>query len=700
MEPFDIDLQNFIKLEGISGVFNTLDSNFRVRFFSTYANAREANYAELLDELKPMRERLSINQIRNIDQVLQRDLDDFRIANGLVPYLINFVNNISDPNHLAFFPAILGVLMPKDYLVKSIEKNGLEGHPLVDYPDVKGTDKFEEKVYTYAGTKQKKISWRITNLKNKDSGRVSPLSMLEFDKNLTEVLVLDGQHRANAFRVASGKFFTNRDNEIYRPYYKDIRSYPDDIETNLPVTLICFEKINKEANIIPDFITRRLFIDVNNNAKRITLSRQVLLDDRDPSSLLTNTFYSDIAENYGFSTNSNNLSLIHLGFDINSSLRDRQKNCVLNISNPELLNFTFDWFFFGTRLYNNLQRYEVGAEKKVKWNPDILSELLPNSRPLFDRVRDEELNEVKILTDPRTKDVVKEEFKDLFFEPFYTILNGVNFLKCHYNTTTIIQTGRDSGAWSSKKQEVWDEVFIGGEGLYYSFKNLLAIDGNPTRTDLIPIETAIKEIEDEFKQTRANLCGLALGDSEALFNSFNSLAFQVALFMGFYDFLELTKVDLADRIELKNASLEYIDRINTISVSIWSNVFTKIRPHLFATTDPKKWPSYHKLILRLIQQPGEYFDNASYLNHSPEAKIFRSKFSSQFYGYLSANYNEGELNSLTADDFKASHDDEIDAWKKIAMADVDGLFTRYLSTSCLRFDVEFISDEIIDNKLQ
>lgn len=700
MEPFDIDLQNFIKLEGISGVFNTLDSNFRVRFFSTYANSREANYSELLDELKPMRERLSINQIRNIDQVLQRDLDDFRIANGLVPYLINFVNNISDPNHLAFFPSILGVLMPKDYLVKSVERNGLDGHPLIDYPNVEHTDKTDGKLYTYTSPSKKNISWRITNLKNKDSGRVSPLSMLEFDKNLTEILVLDGQHRANAFRVASGRFFTNRENEIYRPYYKDIRTYPNDIETNLPVTLICFEKIKEDANIVPDFITRRLFIDVNNNAKRITLSRQVLLDDRDPSSLLTNTFYSDIAESYGFNTTTNNLSLIHLGFDINTSLRDRQKNSILNISNPELLNFTFDWFFFATRLYNNLQKYEVGAEKKVKWQPEILSELLPISRELFDKVKDEELNELKILLDPRKKDIVKDEFKDLFFKPIYNILNGINFLKCHYETTTAIQAVRDGGAWSMKKEAVWDEVFIGGEGLYYSFKNLLEINGNTSREDLIPIKKAIEEIEKEFKETRARLCGLSLIDSETLFNSFNSLAFQIALFMGFYDFLELKEVDKTDRIELNNASLEYVDRINTISISIWCNVFTKIRPHLFGTTDPKKWPSYHKLILRLIQEPDEYFDNSSYYNHSPEAKIFKSKFIDQFEGFLRSNYNDTQLETLTADEFKAVHSAEIDSWKNIAMADVDSLFRLYLSTSCLDFDAEFISEEIIDGKLQ
>ena len=66
-----------------------------------------------------MRERINATDINNIDQVLQRDLDDFRIADGLIPYLINKVNGIVNENHIAFFPSILGVLIPKKYLKKS-----------------------------------------------------------------------------------------------------------------------------------------------------------------------------------------------------------------------------------------------------------------------------------------------------------------------------------------------------------------------------------------------------------------------------------------------------------------------------------------------------------------------------------------------------------------------------------------------------
>ena len=370
METFNIDTQSFTKLEGISGVFNTVNSNFRVRFFSTYANTREANYKELLQELKPMRERITVNEIKNINQVLQRDLDDYRIANGLIPYLLNLVNGIKNDNHIAFFPGILGVIIPKNYISNNDLNILADQDQFKHYPSMEVSEDEKIKSYTYFNNDLHHPSWKISHLKeSSSSGRVTPFSLLEFDRSKSEIIVLDGQHRANAFRVASNEFFTNPNNRAYSPYYNNSgridSMYPKDIETNLPVTLICFERVKPGVELLPDFISRKLFIDVNNNAKTISPSRQVLLDDRDPSSLIANSFYSIIAELYGFKSDTSQLSLIHLGFDVTSKLRDRKKTSILNISNPELVNFTFDWYFFASRTYNSLINYEVKQQRTL-----------------------------------------------------------------------------------------------------------------------------------------------------------------------------------------------------------------------------------------------------------------------------------------------------------------------------------------------
>ena len=127
LPDYDVPNQNNIILEGISGEFNTEGSNFRVRFFSTYANVRETQYKKLLEQLRPMRERIEIKNIKSMSQVLQRDLDDFRISHGLIPYLLNFVNGVNKADHIPFFPSILGVVLPKDYLVDGDKRAATDG---------------------------------------------------------------------------------------------------------------------------------------------------------------------------------------------------------------------------------------------------------------------------------------------------------------------------------------------------------------------------------------------------------------------------------------------------------------------------------------------------------------------------------------------------------------------------------------------
>jgi hypothetical protein len=701
MEPFNIDTQSFTKLEGISGVFNTLNSNFRVRFFSTYANSREPNYNELLHELKPMRERITVNEIQNINQVLQRDLDDYRIAKGLIPYLLNLVNGISNENHIAFFPGILGVIIPKNYLANSVENLAAGQNPLLHYPLMSESNEDKSRTYTYYNDDKDHPSWKIKHLKEESSGRISPLSLLEFDRSKGEIIVLDGQHRANAFRVASNEFFTNPYNRVYSPYYNGIATYPTDIETNLPVTLICFERVNPDAELLPDFISRKLFIDVNNNAKTISPSRQVLLDDRDPSSLIANSFYSIIAELYGFKTDSNHLSLIHLGFDVSNKIRDRKQSSILNISNPELINFTFDWYFFAKRTYNNLGNYAVIQERTLKWNPDILSDLLPDSSRLFGTVFDEEGDEIKTLLYPEQKDIVVNEFRELHFNAFYKIFNEFNILDCHYRATTKLKRIADSGAWSSTKTDTWNSVFIGGEGLYDSFKKLIQVQNGNGRPDLNNIASAMSEIEEDFSKIRAELCGLTTNDSDLMYNSFNSLAFQVALFMAFYSYSEKEGYELDDSTEINKSSEEFIERLNCISIEIWANVFLEVRKHLWeGDTNAKKWPAYHKLILRLIQTDGEYFDAPNNYNISPEAKIFQLKFAKQFDAFLKSNFNSSQLNSLTANGFIADYSDEISTWKATSFIEVQELFRNFLNQELLQIDIDVLTMEKIYAKIK
>ena len=107
-----------IELYGLIGEFRISRSPFRVRYFSTFANPKASGgHADLLDELEPMRDRLDASALKDLSSLLQRDLNDARVAEELVPYLQGARSRIG------FFPAILAVLVPKNYL------QGSENYP-------------------------------------------------------------------------------------------------------------------------------------------------------------------------------------------------------------------------------------------------------------------------------------------------------------------------------------------------------------------------------------------------------------------------------------------------------------------------------------------------------------------------------------------------------------------------------------------
>jgi len=104
-----------IRVSGMFGKFETPGEGIVVNYFSTQANGRSPGEGEyrLLQELKPMRERVTASELKNLNSLLQRDLNDARVATQLVPYLLGKTSS-----KVAFFPAILGVLIPEGFLTQ------------------------------------------------------------------------------------------------------------------------------------------------------------------------------------------------------------------------------------------------------------------------------------------------------------------------------------------------------------------------------------------------------------------------------------------------------------------------------------------------------------------------------------------------------------------------------------------------------
>ena len=132
-------------------------------------------------------------------------------------------------------------------------------------------------------------------------------------------------------------------------------------------------------------------------------------------------------------------------------------------------------------------------------------------------------------------------------------------------------------------------------------------------------------------------------------------------------------------------------------------MFTSVRPLLWDRIDPKKWPTYHKLILRFINDPDapEFYITQSNFDVSPEAKIFKIKFERKVRAYLSQKYTTRQLADkvISAVDFASQNAKAINRWKSECFDEVNSLFVNDLGFALLNFNQQAISTDVINEIL-
>lgn len=650
----------FLKLQGLYGSFEIPESNFTLRYFSTFANNREkdSDHHKLLQELKPMRERLQASSVNDLGTLLQRDLDDARVSQDLVPYLQNLKG---DGKHIAFFPSILAVLMPQSFLVADNAK----------YPSIDFNDALIDNYSNY---------WKSQYFPVGQSEKRSHLGVLHVNIDKTHVVVLDGQHRANAFRVMSNCFDGLKQGEIYAPFYNDIdkSKIKDVFPADLPVTLVWFEikksiiekfnsgaflginpeneqiqeyKTNEELQkdiekgsvnkydleIEPQMISRKLFVDVNNQAKKISASRTILLDDNDPSSLITKTFYSLVARNGKFE--SEKYSLLHSGFDINAGSSTHP----MCISVPEFTKYSYDYFFFGSNTWDDLERYAVGNER-IKTNTMFCNKFLPQTRKLIREVDDSDGRKRLRLKSLNNIETIESEFLSNCAQSFYRIYNEFCMYSTHIKHVIIIDELAEKGEGIFSEPScatAWINLYKGGEGLYYVFKN-----NKEKSTSLI--RNASKLIDSTFRESRSNDTVFEKsveGEVDSAYKSINTKAFHTGLLKAFqyYSLTINNNSDLGETVD------GFIEGLNKLTEGQWVHVVVNLRKVLIGgDADPKQWPAYQKLILSLVCDINP-FNNTDSKNYSPEAIIYSKLLKEKAIVYaktLKMNLKEMNYTSL------------------------------------------------------
>lgn len=239
----------------------------------------------LTQHLVPVREVIPSEEL-DFNQLLQRDLDDHRVAVSLVPYILN-----PDPAGPAFFPPIVAIALP-------FEGQHPSEFPLMSPPAVVADENGLSWQQQDAGQ-----HLRVRRLLGAN-GQYNPVALGQvwWNSEFSRIVVVDGQHRAMAF-LAIDRTVRSTWHETsaakYRYFYEarikrelEERSvHLDDIE--VPVTILWFpEKFGPGQE--PHKAARKIFVDVNKEARTPSESRLILLSDSELVNILTRTVLTQL----------------------------------------------------------------------------------------------------------------------------------------------------------------------------------------------------------------------------------------------------------------------------------------------------------------------------------------------------------------------------------------------------------------------
>lgn len=276
---------------GTQGTF--WSSAGKIEYIMTSAGlSLEENEAteKLTRQLYPVREILEFEKM-DFDQLLQRDLDDHRVATELIPYLLE-----NSHKGLSFFPPIVAAILP---FRKTTPKEAF------DTESITGVETDEDGLSWKGIISSKAYKFQSLVTPSGDSAPF-PISKLSWNEGGARLVVLDGQHRAMAMlAIARTITGTWKDSgEKYKYFYEsrintiiEKLGGNDWLEENISKIEfpVCIIKFNNDSELVDQHESaRKLFVDVNQNARRPSESRIILLSDNDLLNIFTRKTLNEI----------------------------------------------------------------------------------------------------------------------------------------------------------------------------------------------------------------------------------------------------------------------------------------------------------------------------------------------------------------------------------------------------------------------
>lgn len=534
---------------GTWGSFNTRAGS--VDFLET--KARLANRPDTAPEsrltqfLRPVREALPVAEM-NFSQLLQRDLDDHRVAVELVPYLLT-------PERVgpAFFPPIVACLLPF-----------ANGAPVPRFPDARERDAVQDiglwRPIEFGS------AFRFDKLLGEDGAlHQARLGRVSWNPEAAELVIIDGQHRAMAL-LAIDRTINRRwtgKAEKYRSFYEPVvsrclegmsQSEREDAfaAVELPVALIWFPEIGKTSS--HHQAARKVFVDLNKNARPPSPSRLLLLSDSDLISVFTRSILNSMrSDGSGFPI---------YGVEYDSPERDQASSSKWSaLTNVSILAEGIRRVICGPeKFFTNMASSFGGRYREIDMRL-VFQESLDIVNALPESIDEDDRNYSRTEIDygnfPASRvDEIEAQFSKGWGYLFQRFYGDFRPFKLHGDCLRELKdgwvTGGDSAAALAK------EAIFEGVGLYWTLKESdahwrsrnvrLQEDGRRPlpRTEVINAWEATVAKRGEFNKLRAReLLGSAtkIAESEGVFGVFGTAACQIGFLLSARTLAKLFEVE-------------------------------------------------------------------------------------------------------------------------------------------------------------
>lgn len=278
-----------LELKGSIGRFsigadaaNSAGDALEVTFFLTYVGLDLTSGVndQLLDNLMPVREVFDVNDLE-FDEIMQRDIDDARVSEELIPYLLDTRTR----QLVRFFPPIVVMLLP----VTEDRRRPAPLYPAISQFVEEPAGQSHQTAVIQSGAPGQEV-FRLEFPIMDSVPHFHDLNRLRLNPARSRLVIVDGQHRAMALlalhRNKTGAW-TDERRMPYRDYYAQwtntVLDEYDLSSVNLPVILCVLPALDEEYSGEVDLkqAARSVFLALNKNARKVSASRNRLLDDND-----------------------------------------------------------------------------------------------------------------------------------------------------------------------------------------------------------------------------------------------------------------------------------------------------------------------------------------------------------------------------------------------------------------------------------